>query len=79
MNWSELLKREIESTYKATEGLLDLVDNNKLGWKPGTGSNWMTMGQVLMHLTIACGAPMQGFVTGDWGIPEDFDLSDMSS
>lgn len=78
MNWMELLKKEIENTYKVTEELMDLVDDDKLKWKPPTGSNWMTTGQVLMHLTNACGAAIKGFVTGDWGMPEDFDLSNMS-
>jgi uncharacterized damage-inducible protein DinB len=78
MNWTELLKSEIESTYKGTDGLLDLVDADSLDWKPSEGSNWMTTGQLLMHLTIACGAPMRGYVTGDWGLPEGVDIDDLS-
>ncbi|MFQ5639098.1 MAG: DinB family protein [bacterium] len=78
MNWTELLEEEIGFTYKVTEELLNLVDEDKLDWKPSTGSNWMTTGQVLMHITGACGAAMKGFVTGDWGMPEDFDPSNMS-
>lgn len=69
MDWTELLKSEVETTYKATEGLLDLVDEGQLDWKPSTGSNWMTTGQLLHHLTDACGAPFRGFVTGEWGMP----------
>jgi hypothetical protein len=34
MNWKELLTSEIEYTYKVTEGLLDLVDEDTLDWKP---------------------------------------------
>ena len=78
MNWSELLRSEIESTYRATQGLLDLVDEEKLDWKPSEGSDWMTTGQLLMHLTISCGAPMCGYVTGDWGLPEGVDMNDLS-
>ena len=78
MNWTELLKSEIEGTYKVTEGLLDLVDDDRLSWKPSTENNWMTTGQLLMHITEACGAAMRGFVTGDWGLPEGIDLSDLS-
>lgn len=78
MNWMDLLKKEIGHTYKVTEGVIDLVDDDQLDWKPSTGSNWMTTGQLLMHLSNACGTAMQGFVTGDWGIPEDFDPSNMS-
>lgn len=75
MNWTELLKSEIESTYAVADKLLEQVDETQLDWKPSTGSNWMTVGQVLRHITDACGAAMKGFVTGDWGMPEDFDPS----
>jgi len=78
MNWTELLKSEIESAYKATNGLLDLVDNNKLDWKPSTGKNWMTMGQLLKHIADSCGAPFRGFVTGDWRLPESVESSDLA-
>jgi hypothetical protein len=77
MNWTELLKTEIEDMYKATNGLLDLVDEDSLDWKPSTGQNWMTMGQLLRHISDACGAPIRGFCTGDWGMPEGVDMSDM--
>jgi hypothetical protein len=70
MNWTALITSEIESTYRVTQNLIDLVDEDRLDWKPATGSNWMTVGQLLMHLTDACGAAMRGFATGDWGIPE---------
>jgi hypothetical protein len=78
MDWTELLKKEIEQAYKVTGGLLDLVDDNKLSWKPSTGGNWMTTGQLLKHITNACGACCRGFVTGDWGMPEGMDAGDMS-
>ena len=39
----------------------------------------MTMGQLLMHLTSACGASFRGFVTGDWGMPEGADVGEMSA
>ena len=68
MNWTELLKTEIEDAYAATEGLIDKVDD--LDWKPATGDNWMTTGQLLQHITTACGMCIRGFVTGEWGIPE---------
>jgi len=71
MNWTELIRTEIESTYAVTEGLLNLVDEESLGWYPSTGSNWMTVGQLLHHLVNACGAPIRGFVTGDWGRPSE--------
>jgi hypothetical protein len=78
MNWKELLKREIESTYTVTDGLINWVDENNLQWKPSAENNWLTLGQLLMHITDACGAPIRGFVTGDWGLPDDVDVSTLS-
>lgn len=78
MSWKELLRREIEYTYRVTNGLLDLVDEDSLEWKPSSENNWMTTGQLLMHITFACGAPIRGFVTGDWGMPDGADVADLS-
>lgn len=77
MKWTEVLERRVEVEYQATLGLLDLVDEDRLEWKPETGTNWMTMGQLLMHLTQACGTPCRGYVTGDWGLPEGMSLEEM--
>ncbi|MBN1553027.1 DinB family protein [bacterium] len=77
MNWTELLKKEIDDTYILTQKLIDLVLDNELGWKPATGDNWMTTGQLLMHITNSCGAAMKGFVTGDWGLPEGVKMEDI--
>jgi uncharacterized damage-inducible protein DinB len=77
MNWTQLLKAEIQSTHAVTEALLALVGDDTLGWRPSTGSNWMTTGQLLKHMTQACGAPFRGFVTGDWGLPEGKDISEV--
>jgi len=71
MNWKNLLKRQAEDAYHATEGLLGLVKDDMLGWKPTSGSNWLTTGQLLKHLTGACGAMCKGFATGDWGAPSE--------
>lgn len=76
MNWTELITSEIETTYEVTDALLDLVDEDGLDWKPSTGSNWMTVGQLLHHLTDACGSAMRGFVTGDWGLPPAEEMSE---
>jgi uncharacterized damage-inducible protein DinB len=78
MNWNELLRNEIATTYNITEGLMDLVDPNKLDWKPRESNNWMTTGQLLMHLTNACGQSIKGFVTGDWEMPEGMEINDLS-
>ena len=79
MNWTELLKNELEAAYRTTEGLLDMVEDDVLDWKPATGDNWMTTGQLLRHIGEGCGMPAKGFVTGDWGmLPEDADMSQMT-
>ena len=70
MNWTELLKSEAEATYAASFGLIDMLEDGDLPWKPETGDNWMTLAQLLMHMTTACGWCCRAFVTGDWGMPE---------
>jgi len=69
VNWTQLLKSEIQTTYTVTARLLDKVDPDSLEWKSESGGNWMTVGQLVKNITNACGAPCQGFVTGDWGLP----------
>jgi uncharacterized damage-inducible protein DinB len=77
MTLTEVLTQDAEATYKATEGLMRMVDPGQLGWKPPAGSNWMTLGQLLRHCTDACGMSIRGFVTGDWGLPEGVKLDEM--
>lgn len=69
MSWTDLLNGEIRYNYGVAEKLMGQVEDSQLGWKPATGSNWMTMGQLLMHITNACGMGVKGFATGDWGMP----------
>ncbi len=68
----------MQITYGTTARLLDKVDPNSLNWKPATGSNWMTVGQLLKHITNACGASCKGFVLGDWGLPAGKKPEDLS-
>jgi hypothetical protein len=78
MNWRQLLIEEIETSYKVTDDLIKLVDKDKLDWKPSPKNNWMTTGQLLLHITNSCGMCFKGFITGDWGMPKDMDMSKMS-
>jgi uncharacterized damage-inducible protein DinB len=78
MNWTEFLTDEIASTYRTTGKLLDKVDPNSLDWKPQSGCNWMTVGQLLMHISEGCGAGFRAFVTGDWGLPEGVKIEDLT-
>lgn len=70
MEWTKLLYGQIEDAYSATDKLMAMVKDEDLNWKPETGQNWMTMGQLMMHLTNACGFCCRGFVTGDWNMPD---------
>jgi hypothetical protein len=77
MNWTKLLETKIEESYHAADGLMQLVDDKSLSWKPSSGSNWMTSAQLLMHLTNAGGTCIRGFVTGEWPMPKDATMEDM--
>ncbi len=66
MKWTTLLEERAETTFRAANGLIQRVEDSKLTWKPPTGSNWLTMGQLLRHMGCACGACCRGFVTGEW-------------
>ena len=78
MEWKSLLTAELEYLYRVTAALFDEVDDGDLDWKPETGDNWMTTGQLLHHVATGNGPGFKGFVTGDWGMPEGLDLSDMA-
>ncbi len=77
MTITQVLKNEAEAMYATTAELIKLVDPKDLDWKPATGKNWMTFGQLILHCTNACGTGIKGFVTGDWGMPEGMSLEDM--
>ena len=77
MKWTELLPSQMEETYTVTDNLMAMLKDEELTWKPATGDNWMTVGQLLMHLTTACGMCCRGFVTGDWGLPEGASFDDI--
>ncbi len=78
MNCMQLLTQENDITYTTTQKRMDRVDPDSLAWKPGSGQNWMTMGQLRMHIANACGAGCKGFVTGDGRIPAGKKAEDLS-
>jgi hypothetical protein len=78
VNWTQFLKTEVELTYATTLKLMDKVDEDSVSWKPSSGTNWMTVGQLLKHLTEACGAGTRAIVTGDWGLPDDRKYEDLT-
>jgi len=77
MNWTEFLLKEIEVEFAAAIKLLDRVDETKLDWKPQSGSNWMTVRQLLHHITDACGAGCKAFATENWALPDGRKYEDL--
>lgn len=77
MSLMKALLEEMENNYEVTKKLFQLVEPGQLCWKPTTGSNWMTVGQLLMHCAQAQGVAVRAFVTGDWGLPDGVDIKDI--
>jgi len=73
--WKELIGKEMQSTYQAVEGMIAMLDDNELDWKPESGKNWMTVGQLLHHIADACGSNMKSLATVQWSMPEGMDMS----
>ncbi len=71
MNWSDLLKSEIEREYRIAADLIGRVSDDQLDWQPPIGPNWMTMRQLLAHLVTSGAAVFKGFITGQWEQPSE--------
>lgn len=70
MGWKAILIKQVKDAYRAAEGLLELVEDEQLNWKPESGENWMTTGQLLNHMADACGLMFKCFITGTWEFEE---------
>ena len=79
MNWTDLLTDAVEDNYRATDILMAMGEAADLDWKPASGSNWMTTGQLLWHLTSACGYCCRCFLTGEWGPPDGVEAPEGST
>ncbi len=74
MSWTDTLNREIAYAYGASVMLMKLVRDDELDYEPPTSEDpegaettgWMTMGQLLHHMTGACGAMCKAFQANDW-------------
>lgn len=77
MKWKELLSDEIAYTYGVSDHLISLVRDEELDWKPDHGSNWMSLGQLLMHMTDACGSTFEGLINGAWDIREEYAVNEL--
>jgi uncharacterized damage-inducible protein DinB len=80
MTLTQVLLEEAEATYAIAERLFRRVTDQELSWTPPTGRSWMTVGQLLMHCaSFGCGKAIQGFVKGDWGLPEGTDVDALTT
>jgi len=79
MKWTPLLTESMQYNYAVADKLMALVQDEDLDWKPATGKNWMTVGQLLQHITEACGLCCRGFATGHWGMPEGAEMAEGES
>ena len=80
MTLKDILMNEAEKVYVITRNLFVLVSNNELQWTPASGKSWMTVGQLLMHCaSFGCGKAVQGFIKGDWGLPEGTNMDDLNA
>ena len=70
MDWKTILIEQVKDAYRTVEALLELVEDEQLSWKPESGENWMTTGQLLNHMADACGSMFKGFITGEWEFEE---------
>ena len=71
MSWKGTLTEQTKAAYHATEGLIALLSEEDLNWKPPSGENWMTVGQLLEHLAESCGILMRWFVTDAWDLSDN--------
>ncbi len=70
----QVLLHRTNNTYDITEKLFSRITDDELSWVPPAGENWMTTGQLMMHCaSFGCGKAVQGFIKGDWGLPEASD------
>ena len=69
MQWTKLLPSMMNESFTIANSMMEMVNDDELNWKPTDGKNWMTVGQLLKHMTNSCGFCCNGFATGDWGMP----------
>jgi hypothetical protein len=72
MNKEEYVKFALDA-YRPTEALIRMVPADKLDWKPGP--SFLTIGQVLHHISYGLGMEVQTLVTGKWPSAEEMEAS----
>jgi hypothetical protein len=64
-------------SFRPTEAMLKMVPADKLDWKPGP--SFMTLGQLICHLSDGIGTELRMAVTNAWPKPEDVKQGQMPS
>lgn len=57
--------------YRPAESMLKMVPADKLEWKPGL--TFMTMGQLICHLSAGIGGELRMLITGNWPSMEEME------
>ena len=60
-------------SYRPAESLLKMVPADKLDWKPGP--TFMSMGQLICHLSGGVGSELRMLITGNWPKPEEMEAA----
>ncbi len=63
----------VMDSYRPAESLLKMVPVDKLDWKPGP--KFMTLGQVICHLSGGIGGELRMLITGSWPKPAEMEES----
>jgi hypothetical protein len=58
---------------RPTEKLIGMVPADKLGWRPGP--TFMSLGQVIRHLSDGLGIGLETVLSGKWGPPEEMEAA----
>ncbi len=63
----------VMESYRPAESMVRMVPADKIDWKPGP--TFMTMGQLLYHLTGGLGAEFQMLLANNWPKPEEMETA----
>jgi hypothetical protein len=72
VNKDEFYQYSLEA-FRPAESMLKLVPADKLDWKPAP--NFMSMGQLISHLSEGIGAELHMLLTNSWPKPEEMSES----
>lgn len=63
----------VMEAYRPAETLLRMVPPDKLAWRPGP--KFMSLGQVICHLSEGMGTEFRRLITGDWPPMEEMEVA----